>query len=570
LVLPDRWVGDRITVVFQHVGYASTKKGVRLSAGSNTLDVRLSPTRVRLDAIVSGAVREVEEAARRVLAPAAMYSVEAEPRQALPGRFNPDFHTESYAHIQENVFLSASANPLSTFSIDVDRASYANVRRFIHDGVRPPIDAVRIEELINYFPYGDEAPTGEVPLAIHTEVAPAPWQPLHRLVRIGLKGRPVDMREAPNSNLVFLLDVSGSMSSPDKLPLLKTAFGMLVDQLRPEDRVAIVVYAGAAGLVLPSTPGSEKETILEAIQSLQAGGSTAGGAGIKLAYKVAAKNHIEGGNNRVILATDGDFNVGVSSDSEMIRLIEDKRSQGTFLTVLGFGTGNLKDSKMEQIADHGNGNFSYIDSALEAKKVLVSEMGGTLLTIAKDVKLQVEFNPNRVAAYRLIGYENRLLAAEDFDDDTKDAGELGAGHSVTALYEVIPVGVDSPVEVRGLGSLRYQTAATRSGANQSEELLFVKLRYKEPDQDVSRLLDLPLLDHTGEASQDFRFASAVAAWGMLLRDSEYCTGFGLEEVVQLAKGALGADEEGYRNEFVRLVETAKSLELLAMEPGHSR
>jgi Ca-activated chloride channel family protein len=570
LNLPDRWVGDRVSIVVQHIGYADARKRVRLSAGSNTLDVRLEPFTLRLDNLVVSASQAVAEAAGRVLSPNAMYSAADAARLGLPGRFNPNFHTESYAHIQENVFQAASANPLSTFSIDVDRASYANVRRFIHDGVRPPIDAVRIEELINYFPYGDAAPGSEAPLAIHAEVAPAPWQPLHLLVRIGLKGRPIDMSEAPNSNLVFLLDVSGSMSSPDKLPLLKTAFSMLVDQLRPEDRVAIVVYAGAAGLVLPSTPGSEKETILEAIQSLEAGGSTAWGAGIQLAYKVAADNHIEGGNNRVILATDGDFNVGVSSDSEMIRLIEDKKGQGTFLTVLGFGTGNLKDSKMEQIADHGNGNFSYIDSALEARKVLVNEMGGTLLTIAKDVKLQVEFNPARVAAYRLIGYENRLLAAEDFNDDTKDAGELGAGHSVTALYEVIPVGVTSPVSVRGLDPLRYQSQGGRPDTSGSEELLFVKLRYKEPNQDTSQLMDLPLMDRTGEASEDFRFASAVAAWGMLLRDSEYCTGFGLEEVARLARGALGEDEEGYRSEFVRLVETARTLELLAMEPGQSR
>ncbi|TFH59940.1 MAG: VWA domain-containing protein [Gemmatimonadales bacterium] len=454
--------------------------------------------------------------------------------------------------------------------MDVDRASYANVRRFIHDGVRPPIDAVRIEELINYFPYGDPAPDGDGPLAIYTEVAPAPWQPLHRLVRVALKGRSVDMTEAPASNLVFLLDVSGSMNSSDKLPLLKTAFGMLVDQLRPQDRVAIVVYAGAAGLVLPSTPGSEKGAIMDALQSLEAGGSTAGGAGIRLAYDVAAKHHIAGGNNRVILATDGDFNVGVSGDAEMVRLIEEKREQGTFLTVLGFGTGNLKDSKMEQIADHGNGNFSYIDSALEARKVLVNEMGGTLLTIAKDVKLQVEFNPNRVLAYRLIGYENRLLAAEDFADDTKDAGELGAGHSVTALYEVIPVGVKSPVEVRGLDSLRDQTNDTRPQATDSRELLFVKLRYKEPNEDVSKLMDLPVMDHAGSASEDFRFASAVAGWGMLLRDSEYCADFDIGDVIQLAKNAVGADKEGYRSEFVRLVETAQSMELLAREPGATR
>jgi len=552
LSFPDGWAGRRITVVVQHVGYNTTRKRIRLSGGSNTLDLRLAPEKTVLDAMVSVVATAFEQAWRSPAAAGALMF-----RQDLAGRFNPHFNTESYGLIEENVFLLAATNPLSTFSIDVDRASYANVR-------------VRIEELINYLPYDDPAPDGAAPLAIHIEVAPAPWQPLHRLVRIALKGRPVDMSEAPPSNLVFLMDVSGSMNSPDKLPLLKTAFGMLVDQLRPQDRVAIVVYAGAAGLVLPSTPGSEKETILDAIQSLEAGGSTAGGAGIRLAYDVAADHHIEGGNNRVILATDGDFNVGVSGDAEMVRLIEEKREQGTFLTVLGFGTGNLKDAKMEQIADHGNGNFSYIDSALEAKKVLVNEMGGTLLTIAKDVKLQVEFNPKRVAAYRLIGYENRLLAAEDFEDDTKDAGELGAGHSVTALYEIIPVGVESPVEVRGLDSLRYQTNRTRPDAAGSEELLFVKLRYKEPTEDESRLLDLPVMDHTGAASVDFRFASAVAAWGMLLRESEYCSDFAIDDVIQLARNSMGTDEEGYRSEFVRLVETAQALELLEMEPGATR
>jgi len=568
LELPASWVGREITVVARHLGYAEVRRAVKVSDGDHTLNLALPPETLPLDLVLLRASSPREEARARsdMVAPAAAVIQGA---QNLPGRYNPDFNTESYAHIQENTFLLAARNPLSTFSIDVDRASYANVRRFIRDGVRPPIDAVRIEELINYFPYGDSPPAGDFPLAVHTEVGSAPWQPLHRLVRIALKARAVDMSEAPPSNLVFLLDVSGSMNSPDKLPLLKAAFGLLVDQIRPIDRVAIVVYAGAAGMVLPPTPGSEKETILDAIQSLEAGGSTAGGAGIHLAYKVAAENFIEGGNNRVILATDGDFNVGVSSDSEMIRLIEEKRARGTFLTVLGFGTGNLKDSKMEQIADHGNGNFAYIDSALEARKVLVNEMGGTLITVAKDVKLQVEFNPARVMAYRLIGYENRLLAAEDFEDDTKDAGELGAGHSVTALYEVIPVGVDTPVEVRGLDSLRYQTSASRTDASGSDELLFVKLRYKEPQGVTSRLIDLPVMDQPGPGSQDFRFAGAVAAWGMLLRDSEYCSGFGLNDVVRMAKGALGEDREGYRSEFVRLVETAQTLELLAMRPGQT-
>ncbi len=481
----------------------------------------------------------------------------------LPGRYNPNFNTESYARIAENVFLSAALNPLSTFSIDVDRASYSNVRRFINHGQRPPIDAVRIEELINYFHYDYPDPDGEHPFSITTEVTDAPWNPLHKLVRIGIQGERVDTEDLPASNLVFLLDVSGSMQSPDKLPLLKASFRMLVNELRPEDRVAIVVYAGAAGLVLPSTPGDEKETILDAIEALEAGGSTAGGEGIILAYRVAHENHIEGGNNRVILATDGDFNVGASSDAEMVRLIEEKREQGTFLTVLGFGTGNLKDSKMEQLADHGNGNFAYIDNLMEARKVLVTEMGGTLLTIAKDVKIQVEFNPSRVAAYRLIGYENRLLADEDFNDDTKDAGELGAGHSVTALYEVILVGVDSPYEIRGVDPLRYQPATTTSTSD-SPELMFVKLRYKEPDGDESRLIEQPALDSSDVPSIDLRFAAAVAGFGMILRESDYCgDDWTLVDALELARGSTGEDSEGYRAEFVRLVEAANSLELLA-------
>ncbi len=559
LALDDSWVGREVMLVAELPGYESVRRALRLAEGTNTLDIALQRRSIALDEIVASAARAATPAQMTEISGAIAV-------QVLPGRFNPDFQTESYALIQDNVFLATAANPLSTFSIDVDRASYANVRRFIRDGQRPPVDAVRVEELINYFPYSDPEPDGEAPLAIYTEVAPAPWQPLHKLVRIALKGRGIDLGEAPRNNLVFLLDVSGSMSSPDKLPLLKTALGMLVNQLRPQDQVAIVVYAGAAGLVLPSTPGSEKERILDAIQNLQAGGSTAGGAGIRLAYEVAAEHHVARGNNRVILATDGDFNVGVSSDAEMVRLVEEKRDQGTFLTVLGFGTGNLKDSKMEQIADHGNGNFAYIDSALEAKKVLVNEMGGTLLTIAKDVKLQVEFNPAKVAAYRLIGYENRLLAAEDFADDTKDAGELGAGHSVTALYEVIPVGVDSPVEVRGLDSLRYQAPSPPTGTA-SPELLFVKLRYKDPAGGASRLLETPVLDRAKTPSEDFRFATAVAAWGMLLRDSEYCSGFTLSQVADLARNALGEDRDGYRSEFVRLLETARTMELLAKEPG---
>ncbi len=527
------------------------------------------------DSVEKGSAHEVGNAS-----PAALPEGEVRPRQArvdvtgshvvsgladardLPGRYNSNSNTESYAHIVENPFLAVAANPLSTFSIDVDRASYSNVRRFIANGQRPPADAVRIEELVNYFHYDYPDPRDEHPFSITTDVASAPWNPLHRLVRVGLQGRKVDLADIPASNLVFLIDVSGSMQAPDKLPLLKSAFRLLVNELRAVDRVALVVYAGAAGLVLLSTPGDQKPTILEAIDGLEAGGSTAGGAGIKLAYDVAHENHIAGGNNRVILATDGDFNVGPSSDAEMVRLIEDKRRQGTFLTVLGFGTGNLQDSKMEQLADHGNGNFAYIDSMLEARKVLVTELGGTLLTIAKDVKVQVEFNPGRVQGYRLIGYENRLLRNEDFADDTKDAGELGAGHSVTALYEVVPTGVESGVTLRGLDTLRYQVPATTRMTG-SNELLYVKLRYKAPDRDQSVLLEHPVPDRIEQSSIDLRFASAVAGFGMLLRESEHSGTWSMADVLATARGALGPDPHGYRAEFVRLVETVVRGEMLA-------
>ncbi len=482
----------------------------------------------------------------------------------LRGRYNDNFNTEAYDHIVENIFLSAASNPVSTFSIDVDRASYSNIRRFLSQGQLPPKDAVRIEEMINYFTYDYPDPSGDHPFSVTTDVSDAPWNSLHKLVRIGIQGQRIDTEDLPPSNLVFLIDVSGSMQAPNKLRLLKSSFRMLVSELRPQDRVALVVYAGAAGLVLPSTPGDQKDVILDAIEALEAGGSTAGGAGIRLAYDVARENHIRGGNNRVILATDGDFNVGASSDAEMIRLIEAKRRQGTFLTVLGFGTGNLKDSKMEKLADHGNGNFAYIDNLSEARKVLVTEICGTLLTIAKDVKIQVEFNPARVQAYRLIGYENRMLRTEDFNDDTKDAGELGAGHSVTALYEVIPTGVDSEF-LASVDSLRYQKQATPSAASDSQDLLFVKLRYKLPDADESQLIQQAVLDASaGLPSIDLRFASAVAGFGMLLRDSEYSGELSLGDVLALARGSIGEDSEGYRAEFVRMVESVNSGELLAV------
>jgi Ca-activated chloride channel family protein len=461
-------------------------------------------------------------------------------------------NTESYSTIDENQFRAVANEPLSTFSADVDRASYANVRRFLMEGQRPPRDAVRIEEMINYFPYEYAAPRGQHPIAVTTEVADAPWRAGHQLLRIGLRTAPVEMRDTPPSNLVFLIDVSGSMSSPDRLPLVQRSLRLLVDQLGDRDRVAIVVYAGAAGLVLPSTRGSDRDRILDAIERLSAGGSTAGGAGLRLAYEVARASHIRGGNNRVILATDGDFNVGVSSDAEMVRLIEEKREQGTFLTVLGFGRGNLKDSKMEQMADRGNGNYAYIDNLLEARKVLVNEVGGTLLTVAKDVKLQVEFNPARVRAYRLIGYENRLLANEDFNDDTRDAGEMGAGHTVTALYEIIPVGARSDARVRGVDEPRYQTPSRPAAASRGAELAFVKIRYKHPDGATSRLMEEPVLDRRGAVSRDLAFAAAVAGFGMLLRESEHAGTLTLPEVIRLAERSRGPDPDGYRAEFIRL------------------
>ena len=444
---------------------------------------------------------------------------------------------------------------MSTFSIDVDAASYSNVRRFLAQGTLPPADAVRLEELVNYFPYHYPDRAGEHPFGLIADVGPCPWADDHRLVRVALQARRVDTRELPPSNLVFLVDVSGSMQSPDKLPLVQRAFRALVQELRPEDRVAIVVYASAAGLVLPSTPGTRKEEILDAIDRLEAGGSTAGGAGLRLAYDVAREHFLTEGNNRVILATDGDFNVGVSSDAEMIRLVERRREEGTFLTVLGFGTGNLKDTKMEQMADHGNGHYAYIDSYSEARKVFVREFGGTLFTVAKDVKIQVEFNPARVQAYRLLGYENRLLAREDFADDRKDAGELGAGQAVTALYEVVPV---APSRWRWGTTVSpiSRCRCARRPAGRGPAPVRVRTRRRRVHQPPA---DSTARGPWGEPSEDFRFASAVASFAMLLRDSEHRGSATFDRVIDLARGARGADPEGYRAEFVTLVETARDL-----------
>ncbi len=466
--------------------------------------------------------------------------------------------SERYAEITENPFLETKRAPLSTFSIDVDTASYTNTRRYLNDGMLPPKDAVRIEEFINYFEYDYPQPVGNIPFSVNTEVATAPWKPNHKLVQIGLQGRNVSFDNLPPSNLVFLIDVSGSMNDADKLPLLKDAFKVLVNQLKPSDRVAIAVYAGSTGLVLPSTPASSKREILDSLERLQAGGSTNGGEGIKLAYTVALNNFIQGGNNRVILATDGDFNVGLSGDDELVRLIEEKRRSGVFLSVLGFGTGNLNDSMMEKLANKGNGNYSYIDSQEEARKALGQQIAGTLYTIAKDVKIQVEFNPALVAGYRLIGYENRLLADRDFNDDKKDAGEIGAGHSVTALYEIVPAGQMVENDGIELKYSKYEPSDTKFG----NELLTVKLRYKEPDSDQSKLITTGVLDSnkTAEnASDNLKFASAVAQFGMLLRDSRYKGNANFENVYALAANARGNDLNNYRGEFIGLVEKAKRL-----------
>ena len=478
--------------------------------------------------------------------------------------YYPPHNTEEYATIHENHFLEVLNNPLSTFSIDVDNASYSNMRRYINNGQKPPKDAVRIEEMVNYFTYDYPEPVGEAPFSVNTEVSACPWNENHRLVHIGLQGKRIATENLPPSNLVFLIDVSGSMNGANRLPLVKSAFKLLVNELRPQDRVSIVVYAGAAGLVLPSTRGDRKPQILEAIERLEAGGSTAGGAGIKLAYQVAEENFIEEGNNRVILATDGDFNIGMSSNAAMERLIEQKRESGVFLTVLGFGMGNYKDSKMELLADKGNGNYAYIDNILEAKKVFVNEFGGTLFTIAKDVKLQVEFNPAKVKGYRLIGYENRALRKEDFNNDKKDAGDLGSGHTVTALYEIIPAGTENSPYLQSVDSLKYQQSSTIDpAAYTTEELLTLKLRYKKPDGAKSSLIEEAVYDKEvplEKTSDNFRFSAAVASFGMLLRESEFKGTATFADVLEMAKGAKGADEEGYRMEFINMV---RSMELVA-------
>lgn len=467
---------------------------------------------------------------------------------------------EAYDHIAEREYSQVADAPLSTFSIDVDTASYANMRRFLTRGHLPPADAIRIEELVNYFSYDYSKPRGDTPFAVNAEVADCPWNDDARLVQIGIKGKEFHAKQAPRRNLVFLLDVSGSMNSGDKLPLLKKGLSMLVENLRADDMVSIVVYAGASGVVLDPTSGEDKRSILNALHRLRAGGSTNGASGIELAYDLAQRNFDPAGINRVILATDGDFNVGSTSRGELTRLIEKKRERGVFLSVLGFGTGNVKDSTMEMLADKGNGNYAYIDSVREAEKVLVKEAGSTLMTIAKDVKIQVEFNPTEVASYRLVGYENRALANRDFNDDKKDAGEIGAGHTVTAMYEVILA--DGRGARGDVDPLRYQTPRKTDEDATSGELLHLKLRYKTPQGTRSKLVSYAVQDKGGDltsASNAFRFAASVTAFGLMLRDSKFSSDGSLADVYALASGALGRDREGYRAEFLQLVRTAASL-----------
>lgn len=550
---------ENATLIFSFIGFGTQEVvvGKRM-----VVDVSLTPDTQQLtEVVVTG---QSISRIKRALG----YSVGGRrkrgkylPSQPEPGYTMPAVNTEEYKGAEENTFHGARQHPLSTFSIDVDAASYSNMRRFIQSGQKPPKDAVRIEELVNYFDYDYADPTGDDPFSIYTEIGAAPWNEKHKLVHIGLQGKRISTDNLPSSNLVFLIDVSGSMADADKLPLLKASLKLLIGQLRPQDRVSMVVYAGAAGVVLPSTEGNEKRKILEALDNLEAGGSTAGGAGIRLAYDIARKNFLPNGNNRVILATDGDFNVGESSDAAMEQLIVEKRESGIFLTVLGFGEGNYKDSKMETLADKGNGNYAYIDNILEGQKVLVNEFGGTLFTIAKDVKLQIEFNPSKVKAWRLIGYENRLLRDEDFNNDKKDAGEIGSAHSVTAMYEIIPYGVES--EFFSVDSLKYQKRELTSSAKESDEWMTIKFRYKEPKGKVSKLIVHPVKaggDSASTLSENFRWSAAVAAFGMLLRDSEFVKSYAYQDVLQLARSARGEDKEGYRAEFVAMIKTVDLIE----------
>ena len=532
------------TLLFQFIGYKQESRVVK----SARLDIRMKADEVALEecVVVGYGTRKAKAitSAYMAICPTPAYDM--------------CVNTEEYGSFQENGFKEVADAALSTFSIDVDAASYSNMRRFVNKGELPPVDAVRTEELVNYFSYDYPKPTGNDPVKITMEAGACPWNPANR---IGLKAKEIPTDNLPASNLVFLIDVSGSMWGANRLDLVKSSLKLLVNNLRDKDKVAIVTYSGSAGVKLESTSGSDKQKIREAIDELTAGGSTAGGAGIMLAYKIAKKNFISNGNNRIILCSDGDFNVGVSSAEGLEQLIERERKSGVFLTVLGYGMGNYKDKKIQVLAEKGNGNHAYIDNLQEANRVLVGEFGATLHTVAKDVKLQVEFNPAQVQAYRLVGYESRLLKDEDFNNDAKDAGDMGAGHTVTAFYEVIPVGGKNTYAGK-VDELKYQKKEKVSvKPTGSDELLTVKLRYKAPDKDVSRKIELPFVDNKGNnVSSDFRFASAVAMFGQLLRDSDFKGEATYDKVISLAKQGLDHDDKGYRREFVRLVEAAKGIQ----------
>ena len=535
---------------FSYIGYKTQK----VKANRKIIDVKLYPDNnllmeecvITSDEVSNRAISSKQMAVRSLGMPALIYDRYA--------------NREEYNHNAENRFKSPVKDPLSTFSIDVDAASYSNIRRFINQGEMPPKDAVRIEEMINYFNYNYPKPTGNDPVRITTEVGICPWNKTHHMVQIGLKAREIENQNLPASNFVFLIDVSGSMFGPTRLELVKSSLRLLVNNLREKDRVAIVTYCGDARVALPSTPGNEKQKIKDALETLTAGGSTAGGAGIKEAYRIAQKNFIAQGNNRIILCTDGDFNVGASSETELENLIESKRKSGIFLTVLGYGMGNYKDNKMQILAQKGNGNHAYIDNIQEANKVLVNEFGSTMYAVAKDVKLQVEFNPAKVQSYRLVGYETRILNDEDFNDDTKDAGEMGAGHTVTALYEIIPTG--TPGNIPGsVDPLKYQSQTNvNAQTSNSSELLTVKLRYKTPEEEKSKKIEKSVTDMGKDnVSPDFRFASAVAMFAQLLKDSDFKGEATYDKVIETANKGLSFDPEGYRAEFVRLVQRAKGL-----------
>jgi Ca-activated chloride channel homolog len=539
------------------IGYAETKKRNltgAVSVPNNNQQPNMAAPQMMQVRVAGVQVNRMRKIKGRVIFENENYTPE-------PTKFDKDNNNEEYNKLVENKFLDTKKDALSTFSIDVDRASYSNIRRMLTEGNLPNQDAVRIEEIINYFDYNYPQPTGNDPVTINTEVADSPWNKGLKLVQIGIQAKKIETDKLPASNLVFLIDVSGSMSDPNKLPLVKASLNLLIDQLRDKDKVAIVVYAGAAGLVLPSTSGTEKDKIRTALENLYAGGSTAGGEGIKLAYKIAVDNFIKNGNNRVIMASDGDLNVGITSEEDLKNLIEKKRETGVFLSVMGFGMGNYKDNRMEALANKGNGNYAYIDNILEAQKVFIHEFGGTMFTVAKDVKLQLEFNPNYVKAYRLIGYENRLLQNEDFNNDKKDAGEMGSGHTVTAFYEIIPVGVKSQY-LKSIDNLKYQKTEKIIAETFNNEILTVKLRYKSPNENTSKLMEKVIDDkqkYFNTSSENFRFAAAVAEFGLILRNSDYKGEANYDQLIKLAKNAKGQDDEGYRAEFIKMVKTAQLL-----------